>query len=65
MFRGTVKRPKAVISAVYTAPDGTKVDLGVLAGDGRDAPENIEKARKAREEIEKINKKELKERRNG
>ena len=57
MYRGFVERPKASLSAVYIAPDGTKVDLGVLAGEGRDNPANLEKGKAARKAIDKMTKK--------
>ena len=56
-MRGFVKRPKASVSAVYIAPDGTKVDLGILAGEGRDAPDNIAKGQAARKRIDKLTEK--------
>ena len=57
MLHGFVRRPKASLSAVYIAPDGTRVDLGVLAGEGRDAPDNIAKGQAARKAIDKLTEK--------
>ena len=57
MLHGFVRRPKASLSAVYIAPDGTRVDLGVLAGEGRDNPANLEKGKAARKRIDKLTEK--------
>jgi len=60
-----VKRPKGSISARVIKADGTIVEIGTIAGEGRDAPENLEKGRKARERLNAMLKKELKEERHG
>jgi len=53
-------RPKASISARVIKADGTIVDLGVIAGEGKKEPANEEKGRKGRELLTKLFKKETK-----
>jgi hypothetical protein len=53
-------RPKASISARVIRKDGTIVDLGVIAGEGKKDPANEEKGRKGRELLNKLFKKEAK-----
>lgn len=55
MYRGFVRRPKSSVSAVYIAPDGTRVDLGILAGEGRDDPANLAKGKAARHRVDQLN----------
>jgi hypothetical protein len=65
MFLGKVERPKASISAVVIKADGTRIDVGTIAGEGRDDPANLEKGKSARARINALLKKEKKEARNG
>ena len=58
-------RPITSLSAVVIRKDGTRVDLGVIAGKGSDDPEEIKKGRKGRDLIDRLIKKERKEQRNG
>ena len=57
-YLGKVKRPKASVSAVVIKADGTRIDVGTIAGEGRDDPENLEKGRRARARINALLKKE-------
>ncbi len=57
-YVGKVKRPKAALSAVVIKADGTRVDLGTIAGEGRNVPENLEKGRLGRETLDAMLKKE-------
>ncbi len=54
-------RPKASISARVIKKDGTIVDLGVIAGEGKKDLANEEKGRKGRALLDKLFKKEAKD----
>jgi hypothetical protein len=51
-YVGKVKRPKASLSAVVIKADGTRVDLGTIAGEGRNDPGNLEKGRQGRQALD-------------
>jgi hypothetical protein len=57
-YIGKVKRPKASIGAVVIKKDGTRIDLGTIAGEGRNVPDNLEKGRLGRETLDAMLKKE-------
>ena len=64
-YIGKTNRPKASISAVVIKADGTRIDVGTIAGEGRNDPANIEKGKSARARINALLKKEEKEARHG
>ena len=55
-----VERPIASVSAVLIKADGTRIDIGTIAGEGRDDPKNVEKGKNARARINALLKKEQK-----
>ena len=57
-YVGKVKRPIASIGAVVIKADGTRVDLGTIAGEGRDDPANKKKGAEGRAKLNKLLKKE-------
>jgi hypothetical protein len=57
-YIGKVKRPKASIGAVVIKKDGTRIDLGTIAGEGRNVPDNLEKGRLGRETLDAMLKQE-------
>ncbi|MFA5054137.1 MAG: hypothetical protein WC565_08760 [Parcubacteria group bacterium] len=64
-YVGHVKRPKASLSAVVIKADGTRVDLGMIAGEGRNDPANLEKGKAGRERLDAMLAKEKKEAHHG
>jgi len=64
-YVGHVKRPKASLSAVVIKADGTRIDVGTIAGEGRDAPANLEKGKQARARLDAMIAKEKKEAHHG
>ena len=64
-YVGHVKRPKASISAIVIKKDGTRIDVGTIAGEGRDDPANLEKGKSARARINALLKEEKKEAHHG
>jgi len=53
-----VSRPKASVSARVIKADGTIIDLGTIAGEGREDPANMQKGREARERLNRLVKEE-------
>jgi hypothetical protein len=58
-YIGKIKRPKASLGAVVIKKDGTRIDLGTIAGEGRNEPDNLEKGRLGREALDAMLKEEM------
>ena len=55
-YIGKTKRPKGRVMAKVIRKDGTEVDLGTIAGSGRNDPVNIKKGKEGRDRLARLDK---------